>query len=126
MSKTLELPDPVYEALKQAASACGTSPVGWIAAHLPPADPSQSGENGTRPKTLAEAMAAHIGTVHSGGKEAPSQSTTDKPGGERESLADALAGLIGTVHSGGKEALSQNCGERFTDYLVQKKREGRL
>lgn len=89
MSKSLELPDPVYDALEQAASASGTTPVGWIAAKLP-------------------------------------QVTTDKPNGAHKSLADALAGLIGTVHSGGKEALSQNCGERFADYLVQKKREGRL
>jgi hypothetical protein len=89
MSKSLELPDPVYDALEQAASDCGTTPVGWIASKLPP-------------------------------------TTTGKPGGEHKSLADTLAGLIGSVHSGGKEALSQNCGERFTDYLIQKKREGRL
>lgn len=92
MSKSLELPDPVYDALEQAANACGTTPVGWIAAHLLPAEPPQLSENGTGPKSLAEAMAKHIGTVH----------------------------------SGGKEALSQNHRELFTDYLVQKKREGRL
>ena len=45
---------------------------------------------------------------------------------EYKTLADALNGLIGSVHSGGKERLSENCGEKFTDYLVQKRREGRL
>ena len=89
MSQKLEIPDPIFDALHQAAAASGTTPVGWIAAHLPPA----------------------------------ADKSTQK---EAKSLADLLAGHIGTVHSGGKEALSQNCGERFTDYLVQKRREGRL
>jgi hypothetical protein len=89
MSQNLELPDPLFDALQQAATASGTTPVGWIAAHLP-AMPETKDEKG--PKNLAE----------------------------------ALAGRIGTVHSGGKERLSENCGEKFTDYLVQKRREGRL
>ena len=88
MSQNLELPDPIFDALQQAAVASGTTPVGWIAAHLPPAS-----------------------------KRAPENA---------KSLADLLAGYIGQFHSGSKEALSQNCGERFTDYLVQKRREGRL
>jgi hypothetical protein len=90
MSKSLELPDSVFDALEQAANASGTTPVGWIAAHLPPAR------------------------------------TPTPKSNEPKSLADAMAGHIGTVHSGGKEALSRNCGELFTDYLVQKRREGRL
>ncbi len=88
MAKTLELPDPVFDALQKAASDSGTTPADWIAAKLPqsPQEPSQ----------------------------------------RYQSLAEALEGLIGTVRSGGKERLSENCGEKFTDYLVQKKREGRL
>jgi hypothetical protein len=35
MSRTLELPDPVYDALVEAARASGETPVGWIAARLP-------------------------------------------------------------------------------------------
>lgn len=89
MSRNLELPDPVFDALEQAATATGTTPVGWISAHLP-APPKPNPFEGAK------------------------------------SLADAMAGHIGTIHSGGKEALSQNCGERFTDYVVQKRREGRL
>lgn len=90
MSKSLELPDPLFDALERAAITSGTTPAGWIAARLPSEESPK--ENGARPQSLADAMAEHIGTVH----------------------------------SGGKEALSQNCGERFTDYLVQKRREGRL
>jgi hypothetical protein len=89
MSRSLELPDPIFDALQLAASASGTTPVGWIAAHLP------------NPRKHPAADGA-------------------------KSLADLLAGYIGQVHSGGKETLSENCGERFTDYLEQKRREGRL
>jgi hypothetical protein len=89
MSQNLELPDPIFDALQQAATATGTTPVGWIAAHLPAAPP-QPQTNGAK------------------------------------SLADMLVGYIGSCNSGGKEALSENTGARFTDYLEQKRREGRL
>jgi hypothetical protein len=89
MSHNLELPDPIFSALEQAAAASGTTPVGWIAAHL------------------------------------PLRSSSDPFEGAK-TLADALKGYVGSIHSGGKETLSQNCGERFADYLLQKKREGRL
>lgn len=91
MSQNLELPDPIFDALQQAACASGTTPVGWIAAHLPPVKPPES-ESARAPKTLA----------------------------------DMFAGYIGGISSAGKETFSENCGERFTDYLVQKRREGRL
>ena len=88
MSYSIELPDPIFDALQEAATATGTTPIGWIAAHLP---------------------------------------TAKKPVPENaKSLADLLAGHIGRVHSGGKESYSQKCGERLTEYLVQKRREGRL
>jgi len=88
MAKTLELPDPIFDALQNAANASGTTPADWIASKLPaaPQEPLQ----------------------------------------KYKSLAEAFEGLVGSVHSGSKEPLSQNCGERFTDYLVQKRREGRL
>jgi hypothetical protein len=35
MSRTLELPETVYDGLLQAARACGVSPADWIAAKLP-------------------------------------------------------------------------------------------
>ena len=34
MSRTLELPDPIFDALDRAARADGTTPTGWIAARL--------------------------------------------------------------------------------------------
>jgi hypothetical protein len=88
MSQSLDLPDPVYDALQQAASASGTTPVGWIVAHLT--------ESRSEPKR------------------------------EAKTLADLFEGHIGGVASGGNECLSENTGKRFTEYLLQKRREGRL
>jgi hypothetical protein len=88
MSRSLDIPDPIFNALEQAASASGTTPVGWIAAHLPPTPP-------------------------------PAKK-------DAKTLADLFEGYIGGISSGSKETLSENCRERFTDYLEQKRREGRL
>jgi hypothetical protein len=89
MSQSLEIPDPIFDALQQAATASGTTPVGWIAAHLP----------ATKPELDTQGA---------------------------KSLYDLLKDHIGKFRSDGKEALSENTGQKFTDYLVQKKREGRL
>jgi hypothetical protein len=92
MSQSLDLPDPVFDALQQAAAASGTSPVGWIVAHLPA---ENSGPN-------------------------------PEPKKEAKTLADLFEGHIGGVRSGGKERLSEDTGEKLTEYLLQKRREGRL
>ena len=44
---------------------------------------------------------------------------------QTETLYDYLAGYIGAVEGTG-EALSENCGEKFTDWLVEKRKAGRL
>ena len=46
--------------------------------------------------------------------------------GEPNTLAVLFAGRVGHIHSGGGERLSEHTGEKFTDYLAQKRREGRL
>jgi hypothetical protein len=71
MSHTLEIPDPVYAALKEAAEASGLTPVDWIAAHLPQAQGGEemSTEQAGSPKTLAELFAGRVGRIRSGGKE---------------------------------------------------------
>jgi hypothetical protein len=74
VSRTVELPDPVYDALEEKASASGMTPAGWIAAHvLPEAEPQPNG-TGEPPKSLADMLAGHIGTI-SGGGESFSQDT---------------------------------------------------
>ena len=45
---------------------------------------------------------------------------------QQETLADLFAGRIGGFKSGGGRALSEHCGERFTDHLEQKRRQGHL
>jgi hypothetical protein len=66
MSKSLELPDPIYDALQEAASAGGTSAVGWIAAHLPVAtEPKETGDA----TSLADLFRGKIGRIRSSGKE---------------------------------------------------------
>ena len=89
----IELPDPVYGALQQAAQAAGVTPVAWIAARL------------AEGKTTGQAD-------NSAGKPA-------------KTLAEKLVGRVGRINSGETD-LSENCGEKFTDYLEAKKREGRL
>jgi hypothetical protein len=75
MSQLLELPDPLYTALKEAAEASGTTPQGWIAAHLPQ---RKEPELATAPKTLADLFAGQIGRIRSGAKEVLSEDCGQK------------------------------------------------
>lgn len=77
MSQNLEIPDPIFNALQQAATASGTTPVGWIAAHLPPAK-APADNTGARPKTLADMFAGRIGGISSDGKETYSQNCGER------------------------------------------------
>ena len=94
MSHMLEIPDPLYTALKEAADARGLTPLDWITAHLRP--PQKTSDGGTEQE--------------------------DGP----RTLADLFAGRVGRIRSGGKEQLSDECGEKFTDYLEEKRRTGHL
>jgi hypothetical protein len=71
MSCSIELPDALYAALKKAADASGTTPVGWIAAHLPDVEetPQPIEETRTEEKTLADLFHGRVGRIRSGGKE---------------------------------------------------------
>jgi hypothetical protein len=75
MSQNLELPDPVFDALQQAAAASGTSPVGWIVAHLPPS-PTPFTANGA--KSLADLLAGYVGQFHSGSTKPLSENCGDR------------------------------------------------
>ena len=69
MSKILEIPDDLYEALRESADAQGVSPVDWIAARLGrDADVLTSGEGRTA-GSLAERFAGRVGRIRSGGTE---------------------------------------------------------
>ncbi len=67
MSQTIELPDPLFASLKEAAEANGTTPVGWIAAKL--SDAGRKEEPVPVGGTLADLFTGRIGKVRSGGGE---------------------------------------------------------
>jgi hypothetical protein len=90
MSRTLELPDELYERLEKAAAEGHTTPVDWLEHHVP------------KPNGQSTAPA------------------------DKKTLRERLRGLIGNFSSGGQERLSEDCGEKFADYLEQKRREGRF
>jgi hypothetical protein len=71
MSYILEIPNELYIALKEAADASGTTPLGWIAAHLPKTNAAENLQK-TReegPKILADLFAGRVGRIQSGAKE---------------------------------------------------------
>ena len=80
MSHLLEIPDALYSALQVAAEACGTTPLGWIAAHLPPAAETAGTHDAPTgaPKTLAELFAGRVGRIRSGGTERLSEACGEK------------------------------------------------
>lgn len=64
MSHMLEIPDPLYAALEEAASAAGTTPLGWIAANLPrPSSSSQADRASGSSETLADFLEGYIGVI---------------------------------------------------------------
>src|SRR5687768_999218 len=67
MSRSIDLPDSVFAALEEAATASGTSPAEWIAAHLPQPAPTVEPEcDGQPPRTLADEFAGRVGGFSSG------------------------------------------------------------
>jgi hypothetical protein len=81
------------------------------------------------PDTLYDALekaAAASGTTPQGWIAARLPLPPPANGDEAKSLGERLAPHVGRIHSGGKDHLSENCGEKFADYLEQKRREGRL
>jgi hypothetical protein len=77
MSRSVELPDPVYDALEETASASGMTPAAWIAAQVLPKAPVQPNGTGEPPKSLAERFAGRVGRIASGGAERLSESSAD-------------------------------------------------
>ena len=80
MSHLLEIPDELYAALQAAADATGTTPLGWIAAQLPPTAGTVSAHDAPEggSKTLADLFARRVGRVRSGGRERLSEACGEK------------------------------------------------
>lgn len=62
MGRKLELPDDVYDALRDAAEANGMTPAEWVSSRLPT-------EKKPAPKSLAERFDSRVGRISSGGRE---------------------------------------------------------
>ena len=107
MSKSIDLSDEVYRRIEAEASAAGITPAEWIAARLPECCPAANGAGA--PQAVSEEPSRAAGVVES-----------------PKTLFERMAPHIGRVASGGIERLSQPSGNAFADYLVAKKREGRL
>jgi hypothetical protein len=54
------------------------------------------------------------------------EETIKENGNEPQNLLEFLGDYVGAAHSGGAERLSEDTGERFTDHLVEKRRQGHL
>ena len=71
MSHLLEIPEPLYTTLKEAAAASGLSPLDWIAARLdlPQTTLGEGADQEQGPQTLADLFAGRVGRIQSGSKE---------------------------------------------------------
>ena len=79
MSQTLEIPDTLYTALKEAAEARGLTPVAWIAAHLQHAESETESQatQASSSRTLADLFAGRVGRIHCGCTERGIQPAAD-------------------------------------------------
>jgi hypothetical protein len=115
MSRNVELPDDVYTRIEAEASATGSTVAEWIEAVAPKpcAAPRAPGIESS-PAVLTGNGSGRA--PETAGGSAPSQRT----------MADRLAGRLGTIASGGIDAIAARPGDAFSDYLIEKKRNGRL
>ena len=95
---TINFSARAYAEIESAAAAADMSMDAWVLAKLP------------------LESAAHDSTE-------PAPALNGKPA---RTMADLSAGRVGVVASGGDGRLSENTGEKFTDILVEKRRQGRL
>ena len=73
----------------------------------------------TSGKTPVEWIAEQLARKRAG------QPGTRRPA-SASTLAELMEGRLGRVHSGGDQRLSEGCGEKLTDHLAAKRREGHL
>jgi hypothetical protein len=127
MNRTIEFSEADYARMRDAAAAAGVPLDEWIVANLPlngngshaGAAAAQPSAGETPAKTMADVLAGRIGVISGGGERVASN---EPPG----TMADLFAGHVGVFASEGDGQLSRNTGERFADYLEEKRRAGRL
>jgi hypothetical protein len=116
MNRSIDLPEDVFAALEEAATASGTTPVEWIAARLPQSAPAVEPEcEGQSPRTLADELAGRVGLLASG---PPIPEGTPTP-------AERFAALVGGFRSE-RGDLAERHSELFMEGLLEKRRLGHL
>lgn len=71
---------------------------------------------------ILESSSGSSGTVSDNDRPVPLEEKVE----EGKTAADLFAGRIGRIRSGGEENLSRDTGKAFTEYVLQKKRDGNL
>jgi hypothetical protein len=65
MSKTIEMPDELYDRLEEAAATEGLTPLEWLDAKLPLAARVRAECDKPGPRTMAERLAGRLGRIGS-------------------------------------------------------------
>lgn len=131
MSKSIELSDQDYARIQRAADAAGMPVDAWIVENLPLNGNGKLRETplldceGNPAKTVQDLPSGRAGVMVSGGA-TPAGLPVPPAAKPARTMADRLAGRVGVFESKGDGRLSQNTGERFTDYLEEKRRAGHL
>lgn len=144
MSRSIEVSDEVYGRIETIASARGTTPTrvveelvridlatvasSVLESRIAPSDP---GPERNAPRTLADLIEGLIGVVPNRNDAAnpsdPPLALDERAEGKpSRSMADLMKGLVGTFDSGGLDAIAARPGDAYSDYLLEKKRQGRL
>lgn len=71
---------------------------------------------------LRESGSGSSGAISDNDRKVPFEEKVE----EAKTAADLFAGRIGRIRSGGLETLSEDTGKAFTEYVLQKKRDGNL
>jgi hypothetical protein len=131
MSRQIELPDPVYAALEEAAAAAGITPAEWLAAQLELARTSKP-EAMPLPEPVYTALVEAASASGSTPTEwiaarlpEPEPTETGSDGETPRTLADRFEGYLGLV-SFETGDMAARASELFADGMVEKHREGRL
>jgi hypothetical protein len=115
MTRLIELPDEIYERLKNTAATGGITPAEWIARYLAAfGDDKEPCPNTTPARMIEEKPGAlQPETVGTG---------TAMP----RNMAERLAGRLGRFSGSGGQPSSDNVAQAFAEHLEAKQRAGRL
>jgi hypothetical protein len=131
-TRTIELSDKVYALLQAEAAAAGLTITEWITACAPmrcaDARGSITPSHRTADNELLSDTPGREVAAQPPSEADPSRHTgvTRNGASAPRTMLDVLEGRLGTIASGGLDAIAARPGDPFSDYLIEKKRSGRL